>query len=57
MGHLDRFRLDGRTAMITGASRNIGAAIGRAFAKAGAGLVVNARTPGPLAACAAELRA
>jgi NAD(P)-dependent dehydrogenase (short-subunit alcohol dehydrogenase family) len=55
-GYLDRFRLDGRTALITGASRNIGAAISRAFAEAGAGLVINARTPEPLDACAAALR-
>lgn len=55
--YLDRFRLDGRTALITGASRNIGAAISRAFAEAGAGLVINARAAGPLDACAVELRA
>ncbi len=54
--YLERFRLDGRTALITGASRNIGAAISRAFAEAGAGLVINARTAGPLEACAFELR-
>jgi NAD(P)-dependent dehydrogenase (short-subunit alcohol dehydrogenase family) len=57
MQYLDRFRLDGRTALITGASRNIGAAIGRAFAAAGANLVVNARTAGPLEAFAAEVHA
>lgn len=55
-GYLERFRLDGRTALITGASRNIGAAISRAFAEAGAGLVINARTPEPLEACAGALR-
>jgi NAD(P)-dependent dehydrogenase (short-subunit alcohol dehydrogenase family) len=55
-GYLQRFRLDGRTALITGASRNIGAAIARAFAEAGAGLVINARTVAPLDACAFELR-
>jgi NAD(P)-dependent dehydrogenase (short-subunit alcohol dehydrogenase family) len=54
--YLDRFRLDGRTALITGASRNIGAAIARAFAAAGANLVVNARTAGPLEAFAATVR-
>ena len=54
--YLDRFRLDGRTALITGASRNIGAAISRAFAEAGAGLVINARTAAPLEACADALR-
>jgi NAD(P)-dependent dehydrogenase (short-subunit alcohol dehydrogenase family) len=54
--YLERFRLDGRTALITGASRNIGAAIARAFAEAGGGLVINARTAAPLEAHAAELR-
>lgn len=54
--YLQRFRLDGRTALITGASRNIGAAISRAFAEAGAGLVINARTAEPLEACAFALR-
>jgi len=53
---LDRFRLDGRTALITGASRNIGAAISRAFAEAGASLIVNARGADALNAHAAALR-
>ena len=56
MHSLDRFRLDGRTALITGASRNIGAAIGRAFAEAGANLVVNARDAGRLEEFAAAVR-
>ena len=55
-GTLRRFRLDGRTALITGASRNIGAGIARAFAEAGADLVVNARGAGPLDELAAALR-
>jgi NAD(P)-dependent dehydrogenase (short-subunit alcohol dehydrogenase family) len=55
--YLDRFRLDGRTAVITGASRNIGAAISRAFAEAGASLIVNARGSEPLAALADAVRA
>jgi NAD(P)-dependent dehydrogenase (short-subunit alcohol dehydrogenase family) len=54
--YLDRYRLDGRTALITGASRNIGAAIGRAFAEAGADLVVNARGAGALDAYADSVR-
>jgi NAD(P)-dependent dehydrogenase (short-subunit alcohol dehydrogenase family) len=53
---LPRFRLDGRTALVTGASRNIGAAIAHAFAEAGARLVVNARGAEALDAFAAELR-
>jgi NAD(P)-dependent dehydrogenase (short-subunit alcohol dehydrogenase family) len=55
-GDLGRFRLDGRTALITGASRNIGAAISRALAAAGADVFIVARTGGPLDACAAALR-
>ena len=55
-GYLERFRLDGRTALITGASRNIGAAIAGAFAAAGANLVVNARTGPALDAFAAGVR-
>lgn len=53
---LARFRLDGRTALITGASRNIGAAIARAFADAGAALVLNARGAAGLEQLAGELR-
>lgn len=44
---LDRFRLDGQVALITGASRGIGLAIARAFAEAGARLVLSSRAPQP----------
>ena len=54
---LERFRLDGRVALVTGASRNIGAAISRGLAEAGAELILNARTAAPLEALAGELRA
>jgi NAD(P)-dependent dehydrogenase (short-subunit alcohol dehydrogenase family) len=37
-------RLEGKTAMITGASRNIGAHVARTFAREGAGLVLNTRS-------------
>lgn len=53
---LERFRLDGRRALITGASRNIGAAIARAFAGAGADVVLNARGAAGLESLASELR-
>lgn len=43
MTALDAFRLDGARALVTGASRGIGAAIARAFAEAGADIAVSAR--------------
>jgi 2-deoxy-D-gluconate 3-dehydrogenase len=42
---LDRFRLDGRTALVTGASRGLGAAMARALAEAGADVAVHASQP------------
>src|SRR5438105_1060776 len=41
-----RMSLEGRTALITGASRNIGRAIALAFAAEGADLVLNTRVNG-----------
>ncbi len=45
---LDLFRMDGRAAIVTGAGRGIGAAIARAFAEAGADVVIGARTEAQL---------
>jgi 3-oxoacyl-[acyl-carrier protein] reductase len=49
------FRLDGRTALITGAGRGIGAALAAAFAEAGAGVVLANRSLEPAREVAAGL--
>jgi len=49
--------LSGRTALVTGAGRGIGRAVGLALAAAGAELLLNSRTPAELAAVAAEIEA
>ena len=54
---LDRFRLDGQVALVTGSGRGIGAACALAFADAGADVVISARTQNELDATAAEVRA
>jgi 7-alpha-hydroxysteroid dehydrogenase len=45
---LDRFRLDGQVAVVTGAGRGLGAAIALAFAEAGADVVISSRTQSEL---------
>lgn len=50
------FSLDGRTAMITGASRGLGRAIALGFAEAGASLVLAARDAARLEETAEEIR-
>lgn len=52
---LDRFRLDGRVALVTGAGKGIGAAIALAFADAGADVAILARTESDLDAVAADV--
>jgi 3-oxoacyl-[acyl-carrier protein] reductase len=51
------FRLDGKTALVTGASQGIGAAVARALARQGARVVLAARSEEKLQALAEEIRA
>lgn len=53
----ERFRLDGRVAIVTGASKGIGAAIARTLAEAGASVVVSSRKQESVDAVAVEIAA
>ena len=52
---MERFRLDGRVAVVTAASRGIGAAIAEAFAEVGADVAISARTKEDLDAVAERI--
>ncbi|OBI92083.1 SDR family oxidoreductase, partial [Mycobacterium asiaticum] len=54
---LDRFRLDDKVAVITGAGRGLGAAIALAFAEAGADVVIASRTQAQLDEVAEQVQA
>lgn len=54
---LERFRLDGKVAVVTGAGRGIGAGSARALAEVGADVVLAARTAEQIESVAAEVRA
>jgi NAD(P)-dependent dehydrogenase (short-subunit alcohol dehydrogenase family) len=55
MNVLDQFRLDNRTALITGGSRGLGRAMATAFAQAGARIVIVSRDAQSAETAAAEL--
>ena len=55
--YLDRFRLDGRTALVTGGARGIGLATCEALAEAGARVILTDRDEGPAQEAAAGLAA
>jgi gluconate 5-dehydrogenase len=55
--HLQKFDLSGRVALVTGASRGLGAAMARGLAQAGAEVILNGRDAATLEAQADSLRA
>ncbi|MBT3279532.1 MAG: glucose 1-dehydrogenase [Phycisphaerales bacterium] len=57
MGILDKFKLDGKVAVITGSTRGLGKACAIALAEAGANVVITGTTLEPAEAVAAEIAA
>jgi NAD(P)-dependent dehydrogenase (short-subunit alcohol dehydrogenase family) len=57
MSVLDQFRLFGKRAVVTGASRGLGRVMALALADAGADVLITGRTPETLDATAGEIRA
>lgn len=53
---MDLFRLDGKTALITGSSQGIGYALAKGLASAGASIVLNGRDSNKLDSAASSLR-
>ena len=54
--YLEKLRLDGRVAVVTGGGQGIGAACARALGEAGAVVVVAELNPDKAASCVAALR-
>ena len=52
---LDRFKVDGKAAVVTGAGRGLGAASAIALAEAGADVLISARTEDQLKDIAAQI--
>lgn len=57
MSILDRFRLDGRTAILTGVGPGVGEHVAKAYAELGANVVISARSQDRLDRIAAEINA
>ena len=57
MGLFDQFRLDGKTALVTGGSRGLGRSMALAFAEAGADVIITGRHQDTLDKTAGEIRA
>jgi NAD(P)-dependent dehydrogenase (short-subunit alcohol dehydrogenase family) len=57
MGALDVFRLDGRTAIITGVGPGVGEHVAKAYAELGANVVISARSADRLERIAGEINA
>ncbi len=57
MSTLDRFRLDGRTAILTGVGPGVGEHVAKAYAELGANVVISARSPDRLERIAGEINA
>src|SRR5690606_20408082 len=54
---LDRFRLDGRTAILTGVGPGVGEHVAKAYAELGANVVISARSADRLERITAEINA